>query len=97
MQQNQPAAGSWRGKVKSWLYDVQRYRQAGYDVRSAVQHSQQLFPSNWLLTFSVAIAKDLATKIVRSAIKDAATSLGVTLSDGELDSLAELVIATVAS
>jgi hypothetical protein len=96
MAQNQTAVGSWRGRVRSWLENVQYNRQVfGNDLRSAVSRSQQSFPSNWLLRISIEIAKELATKFVRSAIKDAATSLGISLSDGELDLLSELAVAGV--
>ena len=86
MVQSQTALGSWRSKVRSWLQNVQSNRQVfGNDIRSAVSRSQQSFPSNLLLRIFIDVAKDLATKFVRYAIKDAATSLGLTLSDGELD------------
>jgi hypothetical protein len=45
--------------------------------------------------FSIETAKELTTKFVRSGIKDAATSLGFSLTDGELDLLAELAVAGV--
>jgi hypothetical protein len=47
-----------------------------------------------LLKISIEVAKEWATKFVRSAIEEAATSLGLTLSDGELDVLAELAVAS---
>lgn len=95
MERIQRGPGSWKSKVRIWLQSVQSNRQAfGYDIRSAVKNSQQSFPSNWLLRFVTEIAKDLATKFVRSAIKDAATSLGISLSDGELDVLADLAVAS---
>jgi hypothetical protein len=67
----------------------------GYDVRSAVSYGRQPFPSNVLLRFVVDIAKELAVKLVRMAIKDAASSLGLTISDGEFDLLAEFAVAGI--
>ena len=94
MAQNQTSAGSWKNRVRNWLLGVQQHRQPfQYDIRSAVVQSQQSFPSNLLLRIFIEVAKEWATKYVRSAIGDAATSLGVTLSDGELDILAELAVA----
>jgi hypothetical protein len=96
MAQNQSSPRSWRNKVKNWLLVVQQHRQPfNYDIRSAVIQSQQTFPSNLLLRILVEFAKEWATKYVRTAIKDAATSLGLSLSDGELDLLSELAIAGV--
>lgn len=98
MPQNQTAIGSWRNKVKNWLLVVQQHRQPfQYDVRVAVMQSQQTFPSNLLLKIFIEVAREWATKYVRSAIEDAATSLGLTLSDGELDVLAELAVAGASS
>ena len=98
MQQGQTAAGSWRSKVRSWLQNVEYNRRIiGYDLRSAVTHNQQSFPSNWLLKFATEVAKELTVKIVRSVISDAANSLGLTLSDEELDLLAELAVAGITS
>lgn len=85
---------AWKSRVKNWLLIVQQHRQQfRYDIRSAVIQSRQTFPSNLLLRVLIAFARELATKYVRSAIADAASSLGVTLSDGELDILAELAVA----
>ena len=98
MAQNQSATGSWRNKVKNWLLIVQQHRQPfQYDIRTAVTQSQQSFPSSLLLRIFIDFAKDWATKYVRSVIEDAATSLGLTLSDGELDTLAELAVAGASS
>jgi hypothetical protein len=98
MAQNQTALGSWKSRVRSWLLTVQQHRQPfQYDIRSAVIQSQQAFPSNLLLRILIDFAKEWATKYVRSAIADAATSLGLTLSDGELDVLAELAVAGASS
>ena len=94
MAPNQSSAGTWKNKVKTWLLVVQQHRQPfQYDIRSAVIQSQQKFPSNLLLRILIDFVKEWATKYVRSAIADAATSLGLTLSDGELDVLAELAVA----
>jgi hypothetical protein len=98
MAQNQSSAGTWKNKVRNWLLIVQQYRQPFQnDIRSSVIQSQQSFPSNMLLRVFIEFAKEWATKFVRSAIKDAATSLSVTLSDGDLDVLAELAVAGASS
>jgi hypothetical protein len=93
MQRGQTAAGSWRNRVKNWLQNVEHNRRMlGYDIRSAASYNQQPFPSNVLLRFVVGIARELAVRLVRMAIKDAASSLGLKLSDGDLDLLAELAV-----
>lgn len=94
MAENQSSTGSWKSKVRNWLLVVQQHRQPFQpDIRSAVIQSRQAFPSNLLLRIFVEVAREWATRYVRSAIADAATSLGLTLSDGELDVLAELAVA----
>lgn len=98
MAQNATSAGSWKSKVRNWLLIVQQHRQPfQYDIRSAVTQSQQTFPGNLLLKIFIEVAKEWATKFVRSAIAEAATSLGLTLSDGELDVLADLAVAGASS
>jgi hypothetical protein len=98
MAQNTTSASSWKSKVRNWLLIVQQHRQPFQcDIRLAVTQSQQTFPSNWLLRIFIEVAKEWATKFVRSAIEEAATSLGLTLSDGELDVLAELAVAGASS
>lgn len=98
MQQGQTAAGSWRSKVRSWLQNVEYNRRIlGYDLRSAVTYNQQSFPGNRLLKFATEVAKELAVKIVQSAISDTANSPSLTLSDEELDLLAELAAAGITS
>jgi len=98
MTQNQTPVGSWKSKVRNWLLIVQQHRQPfQYDIRLAVTQSQQTFPSNLLLKIVIEIAKEWAAKYVRSAIEEAATSLGLSLSDGELDVLTELAIASASS
>ena len=98
MAQNQTSAGSWKSKVRNWLLIVQKHRQPfQYDIRLAVAQSQQTFPSNLLLRIFIEVAKVWATKFVHSSIEDAATSLGLTLNDGELDVLTELALAGASS
>lgn len=98
MAQIQTPVGSWKSKVRNWLLVVQQHRRPfQYDIRLAVTQSQQTFPSNLLLRVFIEVAKDWATKYVRSVIEDTATSLGLTLSDGELDVLADLAIAGASS
>ena len=69
----------------------------GYDLRAAAAYSKQSFPSNALLKFAVEVAKMIAVKFVRLTIQDAAKSLGLSLSDEELNILAEIAVTSVAS
>jgi len=62
----------------------------GYDVCSTASRSRHSFPSNWILRILIEIAKELTTRCVRSAIKDTAAFLGISMSDRELDLLADV-------
>ncbi len=95
MAQNQTVV-TRTSKIKSWLQSVQHNRQVfGYDIQTAVRGSQQSFPSNWILKFSVALVKDWVKKYVRSEIMVAATSLGIQLSDLDLDVLTDIAVAGI--
>lgn len=87
---------SWRGRVQEWLAVVLQHRHAfGYDLRSAAIQVQSQFPKNSLVTVMAQVYRDLAVWFVKSAIREAATSMGVTLDDTELDFLADLAVMAV--
>jgi hypothetical protein len=84
----------WRRDVRQWLSEVVQYqRQSGLDFRTAASHSRQSFPSSDLVVFAgQAIAKGIAVWAVKTAIKEAAASIGVTLDDEMVDFLADLAV-----
>jgi hypothetical protein len=91
MEQQQAVVGSWSSRVGVWLPNVQHDGQAfGRDVRSDASPGQLSFPSNWLLTISAEIAKGLPSRYARSMTKGAITLKRISLSDDELDRLADV-------
>lgn len=82
----------WRQDVSQWLSRVFEYqRQSGLDFRIAASYCQQSFPTSGLVAFAgQAVYKGLAVWAVKTALRDAAVSLGVSLDDATVDFLADL-------
>jgi len=62
------------------------------DLRTAASQYSNGFPKNMLLVLVSQIVRSLAVWLVKSAIRDAATGLGISLSDGELNVLADIAV-----
>lgn len=85
----------WRQDVRQWVSEVffQLQRQSGLNFRIAASHWQQSFPSSDLVPFAgQAVTKGVAQWVVKTALRDAATSLGVTLGDEDVNFLADLAM-----
>jgi hypothetical protein len=84
----------WRQDVRQWLSDVLQYqRQSGLNVQIVAFRSKQSFPSSDLVVLAgQAVARGVAEWAVRTALRDAATSLGVTLDDADIEFLTELAM-----
>jgi hypothetical protein len=87
----------WRRDVRNWLASVLQYQQrSGLNLRIAAQHSHQNFPSSALVEFvGRYIEKRLAVWAVKTALREAATSLNLELDNGTLDFLADLAVDTI--
>ena len=84
---------TWRGRVQEWVAVVLQHRQAfGYDLRSVAIQVQPQFPKNSWVTATAQVSRGLAVWFVKSAIREAAVSMGVTLDDTELAFLADLAV-----
>jgi len=80
----------WRFKAQSWLRDVEQHRQPyGLDLASAARNNQASFPKTTILVALSQITRTLAKCFVTMVIRDAAKDLGFTLSDAELNVLAD--------
>lgn len=84
----------WRRDVKQWLSEVLQYQQqSGLKFRTAAAQCQQSFPSSDLVVFvGQSVAKGIAVWAVKTALREAAASLGFSLDDETLDFLADLAV-----
>ena len=84
----------WRRDVRNWLDSVLKYqRQSGLSLRTAAQHSQQNFPTSALVEFvGRSVEKRLAVWAVKSALREAETSLNLAIDNDTLDFLANLAV-----
>jgi len=89
----QPQPVGWRARVGSWLQAVDQYQHMYFvDLRTSATQCASDFPKNMLLVILSQIFRSLAVWFVKSAIKDAATQLGVSLSDAEVNVLADVAV-----
>lgn len=94
----QPQAVAWRARVGSWLQAVDHYHHMYFvDLRTSAAQCASDFPRNMLLVILSQIFRSLAVWFVKSAIKDAATQLGVSLSDAEVNVLADVAVNALAA
>ncbi len=89
---------SWNAEVKSWVRTVTsdvRWRFT-FDatVRPAIAKSWP-FPENEWLKIVRAISSAVATQIMKVVINNAAKGLGITLSDEEVEILADVAVAAL--
>jgi hypothetical protein len=92
----QSQAIGWRTRVKSWLQGVQQYRTSyGLDLRTAATQLGASFPRSVILVFVSRAVRTLAVWLIKLALRDAATGLGISLTDVELDVLAEVAVAAL--
>jgi hypothetical protein len=92
--QQQTQMTSWRQKVRDWLAAViqQQNRSFRSDFVGAADQLKGSFPKSFWVTFAGQVARPLAVAIVKSAFKNAAKDLGVTLNEETLGFLSELAV-----
>jgi hypothetical protein len=96
--QQQPQTINWRAQVRNWLQSVDNHRRTfGVDLTTAAIQNRANFPKSTLVLFAGQILRSLATLIVKSALRDAATSLNMTLDDATLDALSDIVVTVLLS
>jgi len=67
------------------------------DLRAAGNQHAAAFPKNLLLVIVSQVVRSLAVWFVKSAIRDAATELGISLSEEEGQLLASLAVDALAA
>lgn len=84
----------WRLKVRDWLELVinQQYQYLNAGFSDAAIDFKSQFPKSFLVMLAAQLVKPLATWLVKSALKDAATDLGISLNGATLDFLADLAV-----
>jgi hypothetical protein len=92
--QQQTQLTSWRQKVRDWLAAVIQQQNMSFrsDFVGAATQLKASFPRCFWVALAAQFVKPLATSIVKSAFRDAAKDLGVTLNDETLGFLSELAV-----
>lgn len=95
---NQQSRPPWRSRVKDWLHavDEQRWNFRG-TLQASARSRQAQFPRNLLIRLLAMLARRLAIWIVKGAIKDAATDLGISLSDADAEAVADIAVSVILS
>src|ERR1700693_120054 len=92
--QQQTQLTGWRLNVRNWLAAVIQQQNRSYRAEfvRAANELKSSFPKNFWIALAAQFVKPLAVWILKSAFKDAATTLGITLNDETLEFLSELAI-----
>jgi len=83
----------WRDKVKAWLAIVGQDARRTHNWVTAAQRNRTAFPSSLFIKIVRLFFASIAKRLVKSALRDAASELGLTLSEVELDALADVAVA----
>jgi hypothetical protein len=97
MSQHQSKAFHWKNDVQQWLRAVLDFgSRTGVDFRIAAQNLQHQFPSSQVVTFvGQQVYQGLSRWAVKTALREAATALNVTIDDETLDFLTDLAMASI--
>jgi hypothetical protein len=87
------AGMTWRDKVKTWFSQVAQEARLTRDWETAARRNGSSFPQSLLVKILRAFIGSLARWIVKSALRDAASHLGVALTDAQLDVLTDVAVA----
>ncbi len=92
MASQQTQLTGWRLSVRNWLASViqQQNRSFGAEFVRVANEMKSTFPKNFWVTLAAQIVKPLAVWILKSAFRDAADDLGITLNVETLEFLAAL-------
>lgn len=89
----QPPVRTWRAQVRVWLRDVNQQRKLfSGSLQTAARQNQSRFPRNLLVRVVAIFIRRLAVRIIKSALKDAAGQLNISISNEELDAIADLAV-----
>jgi hypothetical protein len=82
----------WHLKVRNWLQGVINHQQRTFyaEFRRAAAENQGSFPKAILPILAAHLYRPLAIWLVKSALKQASTDLGITVDDPTLTFLADL-------
>jgi hypothetical protein len=83
----------WRDKVKVWLAIVWQDARRTRSWVASAQRNGTAFPSSLFIKIVRLFFASIAERLVKSALRDAASELGLTLSDIELTALANVAVA----
>jgi hypothetical protein len=93
MSSQQTQLTGWYLKVRNWLQAVlNRQRQLFANFELVARQQQAAFPRAVLPVIAAHLFRPLAVWLVKSALKEAADDLGITLDDQTLSFLADLAV-----
>lgn len=94
---NQSQPFHWRQDVRAWLTEVVTYQQRTYlDFHTAAVHCKASFPASGLVTVAgQVIYKGLAEWAVKTALREADSSLRLGLDDATVEFLTTLAMDVV--
>jgi hypothetical protein len=89
----------WRLDVRNWLAAViqQQNRSFHYRFNRTASDMKSQFPRSFWVGLAIQLVKPLGVWIVKSALKDAANDMGLTISDVTLEFLSELAVDALVS
>jgi hypothetical protein len=98
MQQQTQLTG-WRLNVRNWLAAVIEQQRRSYrsDLARVAKEMKGSFPKSFLVGLAAQLVKPLAVWIVKSAFRDAAHDLGISISDETLEFLSELAVGALSA
>lgn len=89
---------AWRQRLRGWLQTVAfDCNQLGLDLRTSLSRRSANFPASSALQLLARALKPMAVALLKSELRRAAKSLGIGLTDEELDLIAQVIFAEVLS
>jgi hypothetical protein len=94
MSMQQTHLTGWRLNVRNWLAAViqQQNRSFHLDFVRAANELKSSFPKSFWVALAAQFVRNLALLLLKSAFKDAAKDLNITLDDETLGFLSELAV-----
>ena len=88
----------WRAQVKRWLLGVHQQASGSLtDLGTAARQHAGQFPRSLIVIILGQLLRALAVWIVKNALRDGATEIGISLNDEELSVIADIAVTALAA